>query len=87
MNRRMWFLMGMALATALLLNVTLRPAQTLAAGYDRPAKDPHQSRSVVIASHGIVATNQPLAAQVGWDILKRRGLFTRLSGSAARSDV
>jgi gamma-glutamyltranspeptidase / glutathione hydrolase len=43
------------------------------AGYDRPAKDPHQSRSVVVAQHGIVATSQPLAAQVGLDILKSGG--------------
>ena len=39
-------------------------------GYDRPAPNRHQSRSVVIASNGIVATSQPLAAQVGLDILK-----------------
>src|SRR5580658_6274497 len=30
-------------------------------------------RSVVIAPHGMVATSQPLAAQVGLDILKRGG--------------
>jgi gamma-glutamyltranspeptidase/glutathione hydrolase len=41
------------------------------AGYDRPAGAPHQSRSVVIAEHGIVATSQPLAAQAGLDALKR----------------
>ncbi len=41
--------------------------------YDRPAGDPHQSRSVVLAKHGIVATSQPRAAQVGLDILKSGG--------------
>ena len=42
-------------------------------GYDRPAKNPHQSRSAIAAQHGIVATSQPLAAQVGLEILKRGG--------------
>lgn len=44
-----------------------------AAGYDRPVGDPHQSRSVVLAKHGIVATSQPLAAQAGLDVLRRGG--------------
>ncbi len=44
-----------------------------AAGYDRPSGDPRQSRSVVLARHGIVATSQPLAAQTGLDVLKAGG--------------
>lgn len=44
-----------------------------AAGYNRPTGDPHQSRSVVLATHGMVATSHPLAAQVGVEILKAGG--------------
>ena len=47
--------------------------QLAAAEYDRPGKNPHQSRSVVIASNGMVATSHPLAAQAGLDILKSGG--------------
>ena len=42
-------------------------------GYGRPARSPHGSRSEVIAPHGMVAASQPLAAQVGLDILKAGG--------------
>jgi len=41
--------------------------------YDRPSGDPHQSRSTVIATHGMVATSHPLAAAAGLDILKNGG--------------
>src|SRR5438477_13144875 len=34
---------------------------------------PHAGRSVVIAPHGMVATSQPLAAQVGLSVLKKGG--------------
>ncbi len=44
-----------------------------AAEYDRPGKEAHQSRSVIVARHGVVATSQPLAAQAGLDILKAGG--------------
>jgi gamma-glutamyltranspeptidase/glutathione hydrolase len=43
------------------------------AGYDRPSGNPQQSRSMIVARNGIVATSQPLAAQAGLDILKRGG--------------
>ena len=42
-------------------------------GYDRPSAVRQQSRSVVIARHGVVATSQPLAAQAGLDVLKAGG--------------
>lgn len=44
-----------------------------AAGYDRPAGDPRQSRSVVLARRGIVATSHPAAAQAGLRILQAGG--------------
>ncbi len=51
----------------------LGPRVARGAGYDRPAKNPHQSRSVTFAQHGIVAASQPLAAEAGLDVLKRGG--------------
>ena len=44
-----------------------------AAEYDRPSGIPGQSRSVVMARNGMVATSQPLAAQAGLDVLKSGG--------------
>ena len=44
-----------------------------AQGFDRPSGPSHQGRSVVVASHGIVAASHPLAAQAGLDILRAGG--------------
>ncbi|MFT4937160.1 MAG: gamma-glutamyltranspeptidase/glutathione hydrolase [Paraglaciecola sp.] len=41
--------------------------------YDRVTGEHFASRSEVIAQHGMVATSQPLATQVGLDILKQGG--------------
>ena len=49
------------------------PPEVARAGYHRPVGVPNQSRSVVLAKHGIVATSHPLAAQAGLDILQQGG--------------
>ena len=53
--------------------VAQQPGSPLSHGYSRPARSPHSSRSEVIAPTGMVAASQPLAAQVGLDILKAGG--------------
>ena len=50
-----------------LLTITMLPAQ------DRITGKSFATRSEVIAQHGMVATSQPLATQVGLDILKKGG--------------
>lgn len=45
----------------------------LGGGYDRPYGRAKQSRSTAVSRHGMVATSQPLAAQVGLDVLKSGG--------------
>lgn len=42
-------------------------------GYDRPARTPAASRSPAMSTHGMVATSQPLAAQVGLQVLREGG--------------
>ena len=40
---------------------------------DRPAPNPHGTRSVVMARHGIIATSQPLASAAGLQVLQEGG--------------
>ena len=47
--------------------------QLIAAEYARSAGDRHQTRSVIISEHGMVATSQPLAAQAGLNVLRQGG--------------
>src|SRR5689334_11045853 len=44
-----------------------------ASAADRITGKPFATRSEVIAPHGMVATSQPLATQIGLDVLKRGG--------------
>jgi gamma-glutamyltranspeptidase/glutathione hydrolase len=68
-----WFMLA-GVAMAYDLNDFIEPTSpVLAAGYDRPSGERQQSRSVVVAKHGIVATSHPLAAEAGLDVLKTGG--------------
>ncbi len=81
-TRSYWAPASIELIACLALGLTLLTSQpalcadgaVLGPGeYDRPGTNPHQSRSMLTAKHGIVATSQPLAAQTGLDVLKAGG--------------
>ncbi len=63
----------LTLVCVALAQASISFAEDEMAYYDRPLGNPRQSRSVVVAKHGIVATSIPLAAEVGVDILKAGG--------------
>lgn len=62
MNRLLFVLPGL-----------MASVMAVAQGFDRPTGLPFASRSEVIGTRGMVATSQPLATQVGLDILKAGG--------------
>lgn len=71
-DRRFWA--AVAMAVGCWQGVMMETSQfAQAAGYDRPFGDPHQSRSVVLSRHGMVATSHPAAAQAGLEVLRRGG--------------
>ena len=65
MNNKLKKLLAFALIVNLLPSVSANP--------DRITGQAHATRSEVIAQNGMVATSQPLATQIGLDILKRGG--------------
>lgn len=71
--RRLALALTVAMAGCLMTEPFQLVDHASAAGYDRPAGDPQQSRSVVLAKNGVVAASHPLAAQVGLDVLKSGG--------------
>ena len=56
-----------------MIGFVLLPAAALLAQVDRITGRSFATRSEVIASHGMVCTSQPLATQVGLDVLKAGG--------------
>ncbi len=63
----------MTKAILVLLFVLLVSANSIEAGEPTTPTPRQSGRSVVMAPHGMVATSQPLAAQIGLDVLKRGG--------------
>jgi gamma-glutamyltranspeptidase/glutathione hydrolase len=74
MSRHAWLVLPLfSLAIMASKPATAQQRSARPGGYDRPAGDARQSRSVVIAKHGIVATSHPLAVQAGLEVLRTGG--------------
>jgi gamma-glutamyltranspeptidase/glutathione hydrolase len=55
----------------LMIGISLATGEVVVA--ERPAGNPRQTRSVVMAKHGMVATSHPLAVEAGLSILRQGG--------------
>ncbi len=64
---------ALLVSMVLVLNGDEGAAREPGIGFDRPSGDPRQGRSVTVATHGIVATSQPLASQAGLAVLQAGG--------------
>ena len=63
------------LASILLMNASSAQSSRVAPPRpgDRPAANPHATRSVVLGRHGMIATSQPLASAAGLNVLQDGG--------------
>src|SRR5208337_2034078 len=73
MIRRLLFLLAGALLSSTFVVTTPSVAQSAAELRDRPDIPKDWPRKAVRGSHGMVATDEPLASQAGVEILKRGG--------------
>jgi gamma-glutamyltranspeptidase/glutathione hydrolase len=65
--------MAFVLVATLILAVTISGQSPSPRPGDRPAGNPHQTRSVVLARNGMIATSQPLASAAGLKVLQDGG--------------